>query len=80
MADTVEVPSASDASDEFGGAVSPMIEGAAVGAGTTIGGAVLPVAGEAAGGYASSLFLSRESAKTYANRRAAEKAMDRLLE
>lgn len=80
MPKTVEVPSASDATEEFGGAVSPMMEGAVTGAGHTVGGAVVPVAGEAAGGYLASLVLSRESAKTYANRRAAETAMERLLE
>lgn len=77
---TYEVPSVSDATDEAGGAFSSMLEGAAAGAGIEIGKATVPVLGPALGGFAASLALSREGAKTYTNRRAAEEAMGQLLE
>ena len=76
---TYEVPSADDATDEAGGAISPMMEGALVGAGIEVGGGFIPVIGEGLGGFLASMALSREGGKTYANRRAAEEAVARLV-
>lgn len=77
---TYEVPSVDDATSEAGGALTPMMEGAAVGAGIELGGAAVPVLGEALGGFGVSLALSAESGKTYANRMAAFEAAQRLIE
>lgn len=77
---TYEVPSLDDTTNEAGGALGPMMEGAAVGAGIELGGAAVPVLGEALGGFGASLALSAESGKTYANRMAAFEAAQRLIE
>lgn len=77
---TYEVPSVDDATEEAGGALGPMMEGAAVGAGIEVGGGLIPVIGEAVGGFGASLALSNQDAKTYGNRMAAFEAAQRLLE
>lgn len=77
---TYEVPSVDDAQEEARGALGPMAEGAAVGAGIELAGAAVPVIGEALGGFGVSLALSNESGKTYANRMAAFEAAQRLIE
>lgn len=76
---TIEVPTMGDAADEGASAASNMVEGALTGAGIEVGGAVVPVVGEGAGGFAASLLLSDNEAKRYANRRAGEEAAKRLL-
>ena len=78
--ETVEVPTVKGAKNEAGSAKNSMIEGALTSTGITVGGAAVPVLGEALGGFLSSLPQSRKSGKDYANRRAAEEAVNRLLE
>lgn len=79
MADTYEVPSVEDAKEEASGAVKPMLEGAAGSVGIELGGAVMPVAGEALGGLLASFVTTRESGKTYVTHMAGYKAVERLL-
>lgn len=76
---TYEVPQAEDVTDDASGAMSSMMEGAASGVGIELGGATVPVIGEALGGFVASLALSRQTGKNFTNRLAAYKAVERLL-
>lgn len=75
----VKVPTTSEATDDAGSGARHMVEGAVTAAGYEVGGAIIPVAGEAAGGYLASLMLKNGDAQTYARRRAGEEAAVRLL-
>jgi hypothetical protein len=77
---TYEVPSASDAKDEAGDSITPMMEGAAAGAGIEFGGGAFPVVGELVGGYVASLVQSNQGGKTFTRRMAAFEGAQRLIE
>lgn len=77
--DTVEVPTVDDTKSEARAAPSPMIEGALTSVGVKGGGAVVPVIGQAVGGFLASIVMSNNSGKQYANQRAGEEAMTELL-